>query len=66
MQLRSSFHKKGNRKKLKVLKFQSHRVSSFSAIKKTAIGVEERGGGNSFLFLSLFSSVHINFQYKLN
>ena len=34
------FHKKVNKNKLKILKFQSHRLSSFSAIEKTITGVE--------------------------
>ena len=37
------------------------RLISFSAIKKTVTVL-----GDVFLFSSLFSSVHINFQYKLN
>ena len=39
------FHKTVNRNKLKVRKFQSHQLGSFSAIKKTVTGVE--GGGTS-------------------
>ena len=57
--LRSISHKTVNRNKLKVWKFQCHRLSSFSAITKTVTGVK------LFLFSSLISSVHINFQYKL-
>ena len=65
MQLHQMFHKTVNKNKLKVSKFQSHRISSFSAIKRTVTGVE--GGGVKFvLFLSLILSVHINFQNKLN
>ena len=61
MQLGLIFHKTLN--KLKVWKVHSHRLSSFSAIKKT----EWKGGGGTFvLFLSLFLPVHLNFQYKLN
>ena len=62
MQLRSNFHKRVDRNKLKVSKFQSH---SFSAIKKTLTEVEG-GMGKFFLFLLLLSFVHINSQYKLN
>ena len=39
MQLPSIFHKTVNRNKLKVWKFHNHRISSFSAIKKTVIEV---------------------------
>ena len=72
LQLHSIFQKTGNRNKLKVLivigivTIQSHRLSSFSTIKKTVTGVEEGGGGQFLLFLSLFSSVNINPQYKFN
>ena len=65
MQLRLIFYKAVNKPKLEVLKFQSHRLGSFQAIKKIETGVEE-GGSKFVLFLSLFLSVHINFQYKLN
>ena len=52
MQLHSIFHKVVIRNKLKVLKFQSHRLSSFSAIKKTVTRVEVGdGGGGSVLFI---------------
>ena len=62
MQLHSIFHKIVNRNKLKVRKYQ--RLASFSVIKKTVTGVG--GGSKFFLSLSLSSSLHINFQYKLN
>ena len=47
------FHKTVNRNKLKVRKFQSHKLGSFSAIKKTVTGVEggSRGGGGGVSFL---------------
>ena len=64
MQLHPIFRKTINRNKLKVRKYQSHSLTSFSAIKKTVTGVGE--GVSSFLSLSLSSSLHINFQYKLN
>ena len=42
MPLRSIFQKTiGNRNKLKALKFQSHKRSSFLAIKKTVTGVKK-------------------------
>ena len=45
------------------MKFESlSRLGSFSAIKKT---VEGGRGVSSLLFLSLFLTIHINFQYKL-
>ena len=43
----------------------SHRISSFSVIKKTVPGVKGKRG-KFVLFLSLFLSVHINFQYIWN
>ena len=54
-----------NKNKLKAWKFQSHRLSSFLAIKKAVTAVEG-GGGKFVLFLSLFLSVHINLQYELS
>ena len=65
MQLCLIFHKRVNKNKLKVGKFQGHGPSSFSTIKKTVTRVEGRRG-NFVLFLSLFLSVQINFQYNLN
>ena len=48
MQLRLFFSLKAvNQNKLKVLKFQSPRLNSFSAIKKTVTEVE--GGGGKFV-----------------
>ena len=44
LQLHSIFYKTINRNKMKVRRLQSHRLSSFSAIKKTVTGVERRGG----------------------
>ena len=43
--------------------FQSHKISRPSAIKKTNCSGRL---GTFFLFLALFSFVHINFQYQLN
>ena len=40
MQLRLIFHKTLNKNKLGVRKFQSHKLSKFSAIKKTVTGVK--------------------------
>ena len=51
MQLRLIFHKAVNKNKLKVWKFQSHNLSSFSAINETVTGV---GGVKFVLFFSLF------------
>ena len=65
MQLGLIFHQTGNKKKLKVWKFQSHSLNSFSAIKKTVTGMERRGS-KFVLFLSLFLSANINFQDNLN
>ena len=65
MQLSLIFYKTVDKNELKIWTFQSHRLSSFSAIKKTVTGVEE-GGGKFVLFLSLFLSVHVNFRYKFN
>ena len=42
-------NKTGNRSKLKLLKFQSHKLSSLSAVKKTVTGVEQ--GGEDFFFV---------------
>ena len=51
-----------NKNKLKVWKFKClSRLVSFSATKKTVEGKR----GKFVLLLSLFLSVHINFQYKL-
>ena len=44
VQLQLVFHKTVNENKLKVWKFQSHRFSSFLAIKRSVTGVE-RGRG---------------------
>ena len=63
MQLRLIFQKTVNKNKLKVQKFQSYGLSSFSTIRKIVIGVKV-GGGNLVLFFSLILSVHIYFQYK--
>ena len=61
MQLLLIFHKT-NWKSKSNWKFQSlSRPRSFSAIKKTV----EEGRGKFILLLSLFLTVHINFQYKL-
>ena len=62
MQLSLIFHKKVNRNKLKVRKFQSHRLSSFSAIKKIVIRVQE---GVSSLY-SYHCLRLYNFHYKLS
>ena len=71
MQLHLILYKTVKKNKLKIWKFQSHRVSSFSAIKKmvTRVGGERGGGGEGskfVLFLSLPLFVHINFQCHLN
>ena len=58
-------YKTVNITKLKVLKFQGHRLSSLSAIKNFVTGVK-RKWGELVLFLSIFPSVHISFQYLLN
>ena len=54
MQLRSMFHKTANKNELKVLKIESHKLSSFLVIGKTVIGVWGSVGQGSkfFLFLS--------------
>ena len=65
MQLHTLFHKTVNRNKLTLWKFQSHRLSSFTAINKT-VTVNGRGGCKFFLFISLFLSVHLYFQNNLN
>ena len=48
MQLRSVFHKTVKRNKLKVWKFQSHGLSSFSAINKKTVTEVEGGEVISF------------------
>ena len=53
-----------NRKKLKAWKFQSHRLTSFSAIKGTVNWVE--AVMKFVLFLSLFLYVNVNFEYILS
>ena len=65
MHLRLIFCKAVNKNKLKVWKLENHRLSSFSTIKKRKQDWKW-GGIKLVLFLSLFLSVHINFQYKLN
>ena len=61
MQLRLIFYKTVKKRKLKAWKFKSHKLSKFSTIMKTITGAEG-GGGKFVLFLSLFLSLHINFQ----
>ena len=51
MKLESIFHKRVNRKKMKVWEFQSHMLSSFSAIKNTVTGVEGEGGCKQLILL---------------
>ena len=53
-----------NRKKLKAWKFQSHRLTSFPAIKGTVNWVE--AVMKFVLFLSLFLYVNVNFEYILS
>ena len=53
-----------NRKKLKAWKFQSHRLTSFPAIKGTVNWVETVM--KFVLFLSLFLYVNVNFEYILS
>ena len=65
MHLRLIFCQAVNKNKLKVWKLENHRLSSFFAIKKRKQDWKWRGI-KLVLFLSLFLSVHINFQYKLN
>ena len=65
MQLRLIFHKTVNKNKL-IVKFQSHRLSSFSAIKKTVTKVKGGDGVSSFCSHHNILSVNVNFQYKLN
>ena len=57
MQLLSIFHKKT---KWKSENFSLSRLGSFSAIKK----LWKEGEGKFILFVSLFLTIHINFQYK--
>ena len=59
------FHRAVNKNKLKAWKFQSHRLSSFLAIKEIVTRVEG-GAGKFVLFWLLFLSIHINFHYKLS
>ena len=61
-QLHWMFYKTVNENKLKVWKSQSHRLSSFSLIKKTVSGV----AASSFYSYHYLSSAHINFQCRLN
>ena len=58
------FHNTVNRKKLKAWKFQSHRLTSFSAIKGSVNWVE--AVMKFVLFLSLFLYVNENFKYILS
>ena len=61
MQLHSIFHKVVIKNKVKVLKFQRHRLSSFSAIKKTVTRVEVGGGGGGsvlFILIMIFVCTH--------
>ena len=60
MQLRSIFHKRESLKIQRVIGL----LSRFWAIKKAVTKVEERS--KFFLFLSLFLSVDINMQVRLN
>ena len=54
MQLRVIFHKAVKKKKLKVWKFQSHRLNYFSAIKET-VNWSASGEEVSFKFVLLLS-----------
>ena len=54
MLLHSIFHKSVNRNKLKVCKFQSHRLISFSAIKETVTVLE----GCIFILIIVFICTH--------
>ena len=51
MQLDSIFYKTVNKNKLRVWKFQSHRFSSFLAIKETVTGVEVEWGEIYFIIM---------------
>ena len=58
MQLRLICHKIVNKKKLKAWKFQSYRLSSFSAITKTVTGVEGKRGSVRFVLIIIFVCTH--------
>ena len=62
MQLHWMFYKTVNENKLNIWKSQSHRLSSFSLIKKTVSGVAV----SSFYSYHYLSSAPINFQCGLN
>ena len=54
-----------NNSRLKTWKFQIHKLSSFSSIKEI-VTRKKRTRSKLVLFLSLFLSVHMDFQNKLN
>ena len=65
MELRLIFHKTLLKRNWKTGHFKLIYLAVFQQLRKLYLELKGRGG-KFVLFLSLFLSVHINFQYKLN